>query len=236
MRRCNRRTPQHSFSGRKGSRRWGAERIILLALVGLTGLAGCVRANGGTQSEEEQLVRATLLFMARDGHVVCVDGRTSGRPLTVFRTMMANRRPDQTTPLWFAPEPLRGEAAAMPQQRSNGMRAGGSQVELLAFQRSPLPLGEQDALNRAAATMATLPTAKAVDISRLKLPAEVKASWWPLNRISLSCWPVHVVSAPIIQRDVAFISVTADHWGTTYAFSRERNGWAPRAQWTNWLY
>jgi hypothetical protein len=35
---------------------------------------------------------------------------------------------------------------------------------------------------------------------------------------------------------LAYVAVTAGHWGTVYAFNKRGGRWAALGQWSNWLY
>ena len=60
--------------------------------------------------------------------------------------------------------------------------------------------------------------------------------WWPINRLTPRCDFIHTVSKPVIKQSIAFVTVTAAHQGTTYAFQKSADGWSTIAKWSNWLY
>ena len=222
-------------SARFGKAAAGAVKLAVLSLGGLV-LSGC-SGNPTPRSDEDKLVLATLILLAAKGETVCVDNRTAGHPLTVFATMM-NNRPDGLKPLrWFQPTGLRPLAAM-----SNGdlMRSARSDATVHINQPAnaspPIDPVIQAAIDHDAAVLARRANDRQVIGFDAWHVRGVQARWWLLNRFTPRCFPNYRITNPAVGPDVGFVSVTAEHWGTTYAFSRRGAEWVVTAQWSNWMY
>jgi len=200
------------------------------------GVAACSMPDLAPQNDEEKLVAATLLMLSGRGQPVCVDATTIGQPLSVFRTLTSNPPPGATPPAWFLPDRFRPPAALSGADLYRGAQADGAvHIDQPTNGTRAVAQPAQLMLDRAAWLLSAQEADRAVTIAPSWQPA-IKARWWLRNRVSRHCSPTYHVSNPVRARDIGFVTVTADHWGTTYAFKRDGNGWVARAQWSNWLY
>lgn len=187
--------------------------------------------------EPAKVVDALLGVLSSDGRRVCVDSRTQGKPLAVFSTMIvaptASRRPLR----WQVPKPLRPPGALSNRELYDDEFARARVLlEKPVNARDVLPPAEQLQLNSAARSLAAVGDAERVPIANTAKRPLILARWWLANRVRPICVPHFTISNPVVARDIAFVSVTGGHWGTTYAFRKRGDGWAPHAQWTTWLY
>lgn len=206
-----------------------------LALAALVG--GCTGTARAPSSNAERLVRATLQTLASDNRRICVDNRTSGKPLAIFATMTAAPTPVPRVLKWHAVAPL-----------GTGMTMTNTQIYRDTFDRPatrlaepdngtrPLGLVEQGKLNAAARTLALTGEPITVDLGSGFDVAGVDARWWPLLRVSPKCPVVFTLSDPVLAGDIGYITVRSGHWGTTYALQPRAGSWVAVAQWSNWLY
>ncbi|MEG3174722.1 hypothetical protein U1872_00655 [Sphingomonas sp. RB3P16] len=182
-------------------------------------------------------MQSLLVLLTADGKPVCIDGRTRGKPLAIFRTMMVAPDPARGRLEWFAPQPLRPEGMLSAQQLfDDQIRA--DHIVLNKPQQAARTLSNalQGQLNSAAAQLSLDQDETRVTISETAAAPLAKSRWWIRNRVDTACSPIYTASNPVVAKNVAFVSVTAGHWGTTYAFHKQAAGWSPVAQWTNWLY
>lgn len=200
------------------------------------GLAACTASHATPQDDEEKLVQATLRMLSGRGEPLCVDATTVGQPLSVFRTLTTNPPPGAAPPVWFLPARFGPPVGPSGADLVRSAQAEGT-VHIDQPTNSTLPVATpaQAMLDRAASRLAVEEADRTVTITPSWQPG-IKARWWPRNRISRHCSPTYHISNPVRARDIGFVSVTGDHWGTTYAFKRSGADWVARAQWTNWLY
>jgi hypothetical protein len=169
----------------------------------------------------EKIVRATLVLLASEGKVVCVDNHTRGQPLAIF-SAITTAAPQSLKPLaWYVPGSAQGGTTHL------------REPENPTLQLSAI---EQSRLNQKAATLARLRDVKSVSIPSSWNLKNISTGWWPINKISSRCSPNYVVSDPALSGTDGFVTVTAGRWGTTYAFERRGADWIPTAQWKTWLY
>jgi hypothetical protein len=213
----------------------GAVRLAALPLLCL-GATSCDTPNQIPQSDEEKLVQATLTMLSGRGQPVCVDATTIGRPLSVFRAIASNPPPGTAAPAWYLPERFRPPAGLSGGDLYRGAQADGA-VHIDQPTNGTLVVSKpaQAMLDRAAWLLSAQEADRAVTIAPSWLPG-IKARWWLRNRVSQHCSPTYHISNPVRARDIGFVSVTGDHWGTTYAFKRKGADWVARSQWSNWLY
>ncbi|RYX81301.1 hypothetical protein EON83_24620 [bacterium] len=101
---------------------------------------------------------------------------------------------------------------------------------------APLPQAQQRVLDLAARRLAIKVDDEARPIESWSGAPRLKPAWWGSNRLNGSCSPRYSFSNPAVTNDLAFVAVTAGHWGTIYAFGKSPSGWKTIGQWTNWLY
>lgn len=208
--------------------------LHLLAAVALL-LPGCTAA---PIDDDGRIVRATLALLAsgRTGdEPLCVDDRTRGEPLAIFRTMRAQTAEGDRH--WRHAAPLRalgrvsGRALFDDAIGRNRLRIAEPQSIAAA-----LPATDQRRLDAAATSLALVGDSSAVTIGVAEAPPGVSARWWALNRFRTGCARHYLLSRVVRSGDTGFVTVTADHWGTTYAVERAGETWRVTAQWNSWLY
>lgn len=208
----------------------------LSPLVSMAALAACSVNDRAPMDDDEKLIQATIAMLDGKDEPVCIDEKTVGRPLSVFHTITSNLPPGARAPGWFLPARF-----SPPDPLSNDEVYRGAQIEgsVLIDQPTnnvePVSRAEQAKLHRAATLLSREPADHTILISESWQPG-IKVRWWLRNRLSSRCTPNYHISNAINARDIGFVSVTADHWGTTYAFRRTDKGWVVAAQWSNWLY
>lgn len=198
--------------------------------------AACSSAPDSPVDEGQKIVQAALKVLASDGKGVCVDGRTTGRPLAIYAAMRAAPSPSRRPLAWHVPGQLRplGTLSNMQLYRDS---LGSESAHLQDPQQAEaaLPVVDQRRLDDAATKLALSNAAPGIAISP-RWATGVKARWWPMNRLSRSCLPTYRLSNPVWSGSIGYVTVMTEHWGTTYAFERNQAGWEPVGQWTNWLY
>jgi hypothetical protein len=210
-------------------------RLALLPSLSL-GAAACSVPAHVPQNDEEKLVQATLAMLSGRGEPVCVDADTIGRPLSVFRTITSNPPPGAAPPAWHLPERFSPPAALTQAELFRGAQTEGAvHIDQPTNGTPVVAKPAQAMLDRAAWLLSSQEADRAVTIAPAWLPG-IKARWWLRNRVSRHCSPTYHISNPVRARNIGFVTVTGDHWGTTYAFKRDGAGWVAGAQWSNWLY
>ena len=94
----------------------------------------------------------------------------------------------------------------------------------------------QSQINAAATRLSLYKTKDHIAVDSWSKAPLARVRWWIRNRIDSGCSPVYTVSNPVVAKNVAFVSVTAGHAGTTYAFRKQAQAWTPIGQWTDWIY
>ncbi|MDP1028073.1 hypothetical protein Q5H91_12690 [Sphingomonas sp. KR1UV-12] len=199
-------------------------------------LAGCATPPVG---DDAAIVRATLALLesgrSSGAPALCVDSRPRGEPLAIYRTMRVNSEPDEHP--WRTPEPLRAEP-----------KVGGRQLFDDATDRQTLrirepddaadalPREEQARLEAAARALSQDGQSTGFTLDGSLAPATMKVRWWLMNRVAGGCGRTIVLSRLVHDARIGFVTVTVDHWGTTYALERAGGGWRVAAQWDSWLY
>ncbi len=201
-------------------------------------LASC---NGSTTqlNEDEQIVQAVLGLLASAGRPVCTDDQTEEQALAIYREMTLAPRPSRADLRWFPPTPLRPDTRVTTEDL-RGVELGNDQIQIRepSPRRDALPGLTQFELDGAARRLIRSVGAveETVSIRRAWTPAGVVARWWPLNRLRKSCWPLFSLSNPVRDRQAAFVTVRAEHWGTLYALRQVSGKWQVVAEWSRWLY
>lgn len=205
------------------------------------GLSGCGAGASAPLDDDAQIVRAVLGVLTSDGRGICVDRKTRGQPLAVFRTMNEAPKASRVPLGWRPPGPLRPpvdpsakaiwqqEMHRKPEQETLRLREPGNRGS------ADLPPLEQMRLNGRATALAKAPSETVTIADGWNVP-HVTARWAPRNWLSGACDPRYVLTNPVHAADMAFVTVTAGHWGTTYALEKAAGQWRPAAQWSTWLY
>lgn len=189
--------------------------------------------------DDGRIVRATLALLAtgRDpaAPALCIDNRTRGEPLAIFRTMRAASIDHDLR--WRQPAPLH----AIPRVSGRALFEDAIGKNALRIQEPPsngavLPAADQRRLDTAATTLAILGESNSVTFGDNAAVAGVAPRWWLLNRLHAACERTYVLSRIVRNVDTAFVTVSADHWATTYAVGRAGADWRVTAQWDSWLY
>ncbi|SEN61301.1 hypothetical protein SAMN05192583_3150 [Sphingomonas gellani] len=218
---------------------------LLRAAIPLAVLAGTTGCGGGGPrplDDEEKMVRSVLTLLASTKNPVCTDDHTRENALAVYREMTLAPRPSRAELHWYPPTPLRPDDTRN-EVTGRTLRRAELDGERIAIRepeprRDALPGLAQLELDGAAKRLIR-PIGGVEDgvaIRRGWTPARVTARWWPLNRARHDCWPLFVLSDPVRDRRIGFITVRAEHWGTLYALKPQGNDWRVVAEWSRWLY
>ncbi len=215
-----------------------AKAVRFLAMAAVAALtAGCSASGASPPNDHEKVVQALTSLLAAKGKNLCLDRATHGAPLVIYRAMLTAPQAARASLAWHVPEPLQPPPALSDRQLfSSVFDSDRVLIAPPSGNGDRLPAIQQSQIEGAARALLVSGDIKAVDIpNRADRPA-IRSRWWVLNRLWPDCTPVYTVSHPVVRDSIAFVSVTANHWGTTYAFRRDRGIWSPTAQWTNWLY
>lgn len=195
---------------------------------------------GGTRplNEDEQITRAVLQLLASKGNRICLDDETRENALSIYREMMLAPRASRQQLRWYPPLPLWPGTKV---QADAFRKAELGNASLTIAEPEPridaLDGMQQMALDSAARSLATQKIdTESVSVRPAWLPTGVTTRWWPLNRMRKDCKPLFELSNPMRGRDVAFVTVRAEHWGTLYALRKQDGKWLPQAEWSRWLY
>lgn len=189
--------------------------------------------------DREKIVRSVLTLLASTGQAVCTDDETTGEALAEFREMARAPRAARRDLRWHTPLPLRPDARVTTRDiKRSEFDDEKLVIEEPGVREDALPGLDQLQLDGAAQRIAGSVGAieENVDLWRSWMPPGVVARWWPLNRIRRDCWPRFEISDPVRDRDLAFVSVRAEHWGTLYALKQSSGEWRITAEWSRWLY
>ncbi len=210
-------------------------RALLLA-VAACATAGC-GAVDGTSTDEQQVNAQLLKVLTTPGKRICVDRGTYGEPLAIFRTMLPAPDPARRPLYWTPPGPLQ-DGRVLSRSELVGLELGDKRVRLPEHAQDPnrLPFITQTQLNALAREASLITADSDVRLRETPLAPRATVRWWVRNRLDSSCDPIYTVSKPVFLHDVAFLSVTAGHQGSTYAFHRKAGQWAAVAKWSTWLY
>lgn len=213
-----------------------AIRLFALTSTALSA-ASCASSSASPTNDHAKVVQALMTLLSANNTKVCVDGATHGAPLAIFRDMMTAPEAARKPLAWHAPTPLRPPAPLTGRQIFNDVFAADRALIVPPFGNGDrLPVLKQVQYNAAAQSLLISGDVESTSIQNSPTTPTIHARWWALNRIWSDCTAIYTVSHPVVGGKIAFVSVTASHWGTTYAFQQDRGVWSPTAQWTNWLY
>lgn len=213
-----------------------AIRLFALTSTALSA-ASCASSSASPTNDHAKVVQALMTLLSANNTKVCVDGATHGAPLAIFRDMMTAPEAARKPLAWHAPTPLRPPAPLTGRQIFNDVFAADRALIAPPFGNGDrLPVLKQVQYNAAAQSLLISGDVESTSIQNSPTTPTIHARWWALNRIWSECTAIYTVSHPVVGGKIAFVSVTASHWGTTYAFQQDRGVWSPTAQWTNWLY
>lgn len=214
----------------------GVRRLLAAAIVVAATMAG--RAPRPLD-DDGRIVRATLAMLASEraatASPLCIDDRTRGEPLAIFRTMRGKAIGHDLR--WRHPAPL--HAAPTVSNRALFEDAIGRdrlRIEEPQSTGAALPAAAQRRLDTAATRLAMVGGSTAVTFGAAAAVPGAIPRWWLWNRVRSECARTYVLSRIVRDANTAFVTVTADHWGTTYAVERSGADWRVGAQWDNWLY
>lgn len=203
----------------------------------LFSLASCSAPTAPANSDTSEVLHELSATLTADNKAICIDGSTRGDSLAVFRAMLSAPPASRQPLTWHQPQPLRPPASP------SGWRIFRDEIR---DDRNPLPHPQQMAaplpfllqrqLDFAASRLSLLQEPEEFSIGQWAGAPLARPRWWIANRLSPSCSPVFTVMNPVVAKNLAFVSVKAGHWGTTYAFAKQDAKWRAIGQWTNWLY
>lgn len=214
---------------------WSLRPLLMMAFAGA--VSGC-NAAPRPMLPSEQIVQAVLKHLTTGGDV-CIDDRTHGDALLVFREMTGAPKPSRDELHWSSPEPLR------PNQRvaTDAIKEAELENKQLHLAEPDIRTAKLDALSQRQLTGAARVLSRGIGVERESVrirdswtPIGVAARWWPINRVRMDCWPRYEISDPARLKGTAFVSVKAGHWGTLYALQRRNQEWQVIAEWSRWLY
>ena len=207
--------------------RWS---VVLAAAV----LGGCEPQPSLTN--EDRIVRATLRVLVSDGKPVCVEDRTRGAPLAVYKAMI-DAPPESRRPLgWRQPGPLRPPATLSDEQIYRDQIEGQpATLEEPGADRARLPFQDQTRFDAAARRLAFADPASPNRVDADWVPG-VTTRWWLANSLWSRCESPYTLSNPVWAGRMGFVTVSANHWATTYALAPDARDWRVIAQWSVWLY
>jgi hypothetical protein len=199
-------------------------------------LAGCTSAD--RIDNPQRINEALLRTLTADGQRICVDSGTFGEPLAVFRTMLPAPPAVRRLLFWSPPAPLRpGRLLSGHELVRDELSDGRSILPERRQDTQKLPLPAQLQLNALARNALLVTPEAGVWLHDTPSAPLAQVRWWPLNRLDASCDGTFTFSKPLIKNDMAFVTVTAAHQGSTYALRRNNAGqWESLAKWSNWLY
>jgi hypothetical protein len=200
-------------------------------------ISGCTTNSKPSGDDAEEVMRALAATLTADNKPVCLDGATRGDSLAVFRAMRAAPVPSRRPLVWHQPQPLRPPASPTGRQVFDD-ELGSNQILISRPEQAGAPLSflVQRQLNFAANQLSLIKDSSSQSIAPWTGAPLARPRWWVWNRFSSNCSPVYTVTNPVVAKNVAFVSVKAGHWGTTYAFAKQGTSWRTVGQWTNWLY
>lgn len=200
-------------------------------------LAGCSVGSVPANGDAGPVLHALAATLTADKKPVCIDSSTRGDSLAVFRAMLSAPPAARQQLAWFEPQPLR------PPTNPSGWQVFNDEIrdDQILIQRpqqmgAPLSFLLQRQLNFAANRLSLVQGSDELAITKSGGAPLARPRWWVANRISPGCSPVFTVMNPVVSKNLAFVSVKAGHWGTTYAFAKQGAQWKAVGQWTNWLY
>lgn len=201
-------------------------------------LASC-HGSATQLNDDEQIVQSVLGLLASTGRQVCTDDQTEEQALAIYREMTLAPRPSRADLRWFPPTPLWPDTRVTTAEL-RGVELGNDKIQINQPppRRDALPGLTQLELDGAAHRLMRSVSAvnETVSIRRAWTPTGVVARWWPLNRLRKSCWPLFSLSNPVRDRQAAFVTVRAEHWGTLYALQQVSGKWQVVGEWSRWLY
>lgn len=209
-----------------------------LGVGGLIILAGC-GSSERPLNDREQIVRSVLALLVSDGKPACTDDSTQENALAVFREMTQAPRAARAQLHWYPPQPLRPPIRVRTADL-RGTELGQEQLEIQEppVRTDPLPGFTQFQLGSAAKRLlvAEKNVEHEVELRRAWMPRGVQSRWWVANRMRKDCWPLYTVSNPVFDQQIGFVTLRAEHWGTTYAVQKLGGQWRVTAEWSRWLY
>lgn len=213
-------------------------RVEMFLLAGALCSLGACGPTQGTERDEEQVNGALLKVLTASGRKICVDRGTHGEPLAIFRAMLPAPDPARRPLYWSAPAPLQqGRLLSNGELVDLELRDGRVRLPERRQSADRLPFVTQKQLNSLAREASLTVPDQTVRLQNTPAAPLATVRWWVLNRFDSSCDPVYTVSNPVFLRNMAFLSVTAAHQGSTYAFHKNATGgWVPSAKWSTWLY
>jgi hypothetical protein len=215
-----------------------AFRYPLLVAAAFLGLTGCT-AQTRPLNDGEAITRTVLVLLASQGRTICVDDQTRDNALAVYREMMPAPRASRRQLRWYPPLPLWPVDNVAPGAlRDAELGSATLRIAEPKPRTDALDGLQQMAFDNAArvSVQQTMGEGDSVAIDSAWTPPGVSVRWWPLNIFRKDCRPMFELSNPVRGREIAFVTVKAEHWATLYALRKIEGRWTPAAEWSRWLY
>jgi len=232
VKQCKMKVSKSHAVGRRASI---VSKNVARACVAAAALASCSSVK--PDDPPQRIIASVLKQLTSENRAICVDARTRGEPLAIFRTMIV--APDQARrPLaWRVPGTLLSPRIISAKRvASNEFSDSRTRLPLAESSTPGLPMVDQIRLNGLAREAMVFDSAEQLPIASPPSAPLAQVRWWPQNRLDSSCNAVHVLTRPVEIRDTAFVAATAGHQGTIFALEQRGAEWVVVAQWANWIY
>ncbi len=211
-------------------------RLRSFALCALGAALGGCSAFGDTSDDARQIGKSVLALIDQRAGKVCIDSRTRGEPLAIFRTMIVAPDPARRPLMWRPPTSVGSGDQLTGRELINSQFSGLHPIlPEPSSDVPPLPAIEQMQLNALARQLSVRETQR-VSLDKPDEAPTAKLRWWAINRFDRSCKTLVRLSNPVIAGNNGFVSVVSGHWGATFALRRTGKDWQVVARWTDWLY
>lgn len=198
-------------------------------------LGSCRQGPPAVLDDRAAIVRAVLSTLASDGKPLCIDNRTSGSALAIWRYAEAVPAVSDTSRGWSRPQPFRPPVQADATLTPDRTVRGRLKRQMTAY--APLDRTEAATLTAIGHQLSLgAGDRDPVLIEQQWVPQGVTPRWWLMNRLFGQCPYAFTLSNPAQSRHVAFVLVQASHWASIYAVSNDKNQWHTVAHWTPWMY
>ncbi len=191
---------------------------------------------GDSSDDAREIGKSVLALVDSRAGKVCIDSRTRGEPLAIYRTMTLAPDPARRPLVWRPPTAIGSGDQLTGRELVNSQFSGLHPVlPEPSADVPPLPAMEQMQLNALARQLSARETRR-VSLDMPAKSTKARIRWWAINRFDQSCTILVRLSNPVIAGNNGFVSVVSGHWGATFAMRRTGKDWKVVARWTDWLY